>query len=217
VRRAQILISTGLSVAGLLVAGCGATQRATPAGATTSTQATAGSESGSLAARVVPARIGFVSPRGDARVGPNLRVHVRLSHRGQVRFILDTGRPRLSDTSTVVYRHLTPGLHRLEAQLLVAPGRPPAATAIVHFRVRPPAPRPAVLAPPPPTTTTAAPPPAPPQVTTATPPPQTSTAMPPPTATAPPAPPPSTGIPQGGGGDGDGDNSGAPSDGDGNI
>jgi hypothetical protein len=203
-------------VAGLLVAGCGATHQATSAGATTSTQATAGSESGSLAARVVPARIGFISPRGDARVGPNLRVHVRLSHRGQVRFILDTGRPRLSDTSTVIYRHLTPGLHRLEAQLLVAPGHPPVATAIVHFRVRPPAPKPAVLAPPP-TTTTAAPPPAPPQVTTATPPPQTSTAMPPPTATAPPAPPPSTGIPQGGGGDGDGDNSGAPSDGDGNI
>ncbi|HWD73621.1 MAG TPA: hypothetical protein VG371_00695 [Solirubrobacteraceae bacterium] len=215
-RHAQILISTGLSAAGLLVAGCGATRQATSAGATTSTQAAAGSESGTLAARVAPARIGFISPRRDARVGPNLRVHVRLSHRGQVRFILDTGRPRLSDTSTVIYRHLAPGLHRLEAQLLVAPGHPPAATAIVHFRVRPPAPKPAVLAPLP-ATTTAAPPPAPPQVTTATPPPQTSTAMPPPTSTAPAAPPPTTGIPQGGGGDGDGDNSGAPSDGDGNI
>jgi hypothetical protein len=217
VRHAQILISTGLSVAGLLVAGCGATHQATSAGATTSTQAATGSESGTLAARVAPARIDFIFPRRDARVGPHLRVHVRLSHRGQVRFILDTGRPRLSDTSTVIYRHLAPGLHRLEAQLLVAPGHPPAATAIVHFRVRPPAPKPAVVAPPPPATATAAPAPAPPQVTTAAPPPQTSTAMPPPTSTAPAAPPPTTGIPQGGGGDGDGDNSGAPSDGDGNI
>jgi hypothetical protein len=208
-RPAQILISTGLSVAGLLVAGCGATHQTTPARATTSTQAAADSAGGTQAASVsAPARIGFLSPRGDARVGPTLRVHVRVSHRGQVRFILDTGRPRLSDLTTVVYRHLAPGRHRLEAQLLVAPGQPPAATAILRFRVRRPAPKAAVLAPAPLTTTTAAPPPVPPQTTTAAPPPQTSTA---------PAAPPSTGIPQGGGGDGDGDNSGAPSDGDGNV
>lgn len=211
-RHAQaVLISTGVSVAGLLVAGCGTIHQAAGR-ATTSTHAAAGSAGGTRTASVsAPARICFISPRGDARVGPTLRVHVRVSHRGRVRFILDTGRPRLRDVTTVVYRGLTPGLHRLEAQLLVAPGQPPAATAIVRFRVRRSAPKAAVLAPvpPPPTTAAPAPPPAPPQTTTATP--------PPPTSTAPAAPPASTGIPQGGGGDGDGDNSGAPSDGDGGI
>ncbi len=205
-RRAHaVLISTGASVAGLLVAACGASHSATTP--RTTTPATTSAATTHVAEAAAHAHIGFVDPRAGAHLGSTLHIRVRLSEAGHVRYILDGGRARVSGATTIVYRHLTPGAHRLEAELLVASGRRPAATAMIRFRVRRPPAAP-VTAPPPPVTTTAPPPPVQSQTATAVP------SAPPPTA-APPAPP--TGIPQNGGGDDDNDNHGAPSDGDGNI
>jgi hypothetical protein len=214
-RRAQaVLISTGASVAGLLVAACGASHSATTTRMTT--PATTSAATTHVAEAAAHARIGFVDPRAGAHLGSTVHVRVRLSKAGRVRYILDGGRARVSGATTIVYRHLTPGTHRLEAELLVASGGRPAATAMIRFRVRRPPAAP-VTAPPPPVTTTAPAPPVPSQTATAAPPAPPPTAAPPtpPPTAAPPAPP--TGIPQNGGGDDDNDNHGAPSDGDGNI
>jgi hypothetical protein len=213
------LISTGVSLAGLLVAACGATHSATTISAPSTSPA---------AAHAAPAamhpRIAFVSPRPHARVGSALHVRVHRSEAGRVRFVLDGHNVRVTAATTLVYRHLAPGAHRLQAELLPASGTSPAATASVDFRVRrslpppspvtpagagtgSPAPAPAPVA----TQTTASPPP--PPATTTTP---AASPPPPPAATTTPAAPP-TGIPQNGGGDGDSDNHGAPSDGDGNV
>jgi hypothetical protein len=200
-----VLISSGVALAGLLVAACGATHSAPPV-ATTSSVA-------HVSDAAAHASIAFVSPRAGRQLGPTVHVRVRRSETGRVRFVLDGHSRRVTDATTVVYRHLAPGAHHLRAELLAASGQGPVATAVIRFRVRRP---PIVVAPPP------APPPM--TATSPTPAPATATAPPPPAAPVPPqtqttmsAPAPATGIPQNGGGDDDSDNHGAPSDGDGNI
>jgi hypothetical protein len=208
-RRSQaFFISMGVAVAGLLLAACGATH------STTSTSRAIAPPSPPAANAAAHASIAFLSPRAGAHVGSTVHVRIHRSEAGRVRFILDGRSQHLTGASTIVYRHLRPGEHRVRAELLVASGQGSAATAVVRFRVRSPHIT-APAAPPPVTTTAPAPPPA--VTTTATPTVTTQTAPPVQTQTTAAPPAPATGIPQNGGGDDDADNHGAPSDGDGNI
>jgi hypothetical protein len=227
--RKRLVTPTGVTamvivIAGL-VAGCGSSQpKSTSAKAAATPVA-------STPAAPTPAAIAFVTPKPGAAVGSTVRALVHLTGTGRVQFILDSGPPRSTSGLALTLRHLSPGAHRLIAQLLPA-DKASAVSATVHFRVRPAtvavkhpavAPEPAAVpvspspparAPAPATThgsapSASSPPPSP----TPAPPATTPTHQNPPTATQPQ----SSGIPQGGGGDGDADNNGGPSDGDGNI
>jgi hypothetical protein len=219
--RQAVLSSPVVAVAGLLAVGCGASHSAAPAARTTATTATTATTH--LADAVAHPHIGFLSPRTGARVGATVRVSVHRSAPGRVRFILDGHGGRTTGATTLVYRHLAPGGHRVKAELLAPGSGRPAATAVVRFQVRrpPPPPLPAVTTATPsvtqttpsvtPTTSTTPAAPAPPVQT------RTTTPAPPPPPATTTAPAPATGIPQNGGGDDDSDNHGAPSDGDGDI
>lgn len=201
----------GLLAIGGVAGGCGATTHSPPATVR---------PPGPVAARPDPPQVVFLAPSEDSSVHSTVIARVKESGHGRLRFILD-GRPRIASGSSITYRHLAPGQHRLVAQLLASGAQRPAATATTRFEVRR-APAPTPIAGP-----VSAPsfsPPAPAQAPPApSPPPAAPPASSPPAA--PPAPSPSPapskhvggGIPQGGGGDGDGDNSGGPSDGDGNV
>ncbi len=222
-----------IAVIAVLVTGCGSSQPK-PAQVRSVTTAAAATP-----APPTPAGIAFISPKAGAAVGSTVLARVRLTGAGRVQFLLDGGPPRSASGLALTLRHLSPGGHRLIAQLLPA-DKASAVSATVRFRVRPApvaekrpavAPEPATVpvspssparasAPaattPAPTTTHASSPPvssSPPSHPSAPPATTPPAHQNPPTATQPQ----STGIPQGGGGDGDSDNNGGPSDGDGNI
>jgi len=207
--------------AGGLLAGCG----------TSSHKASAPSPAAVAPQRTDPVSVQFLAPAPGATVGSKVVARVRLSGHGLVQFVLDHGSPRMARGLTITLLHVSPGHHRLTAEVLVSPGAPPEATSAVSFAVRhPPAkasnvvPSPATVTQSTSAVTQSAPPPTPapmPQPAQPTPPmPAPAAPAPPPVRTAPtppPVQPQAGGIPQGGGGDGDADNSGGPSDGDGNI
>ncbi len=214
-----------LAIAGV-AAGCGASSRSASVAPRPPTP---------VASHPAAPKLLFLAPRSGASVGSGVQARVEISGPGHVRFVLDGGPPRLAAGTSISYRDLAPGWHRLVAQLLDSAGQATAATASVRFDVR----RPPIshrIAPLVSSTASSSSTPAqtqqpatgasqasrPPPST----PPSTPTSSAP--APAPPPPPPSSpspatpshagsGIPQGGGGDGDGDNHGGPSDGDGNV
>ena len=122
----------GLLAIGGLAAGCGAS---------TQSRTSAARASAPVAHSANPAHIAFLAPAPGARTGSTVLARVTASEELSVRFILDRGRPRIASGLTLTYGHLTPGPHRLIAELLDAGTRRPDATASVRFVVRQPTPK----------------------------------------------------------------------------
>ena len=201
--------ATAASAVGITACGSGqpstTTHAATSPAAVASTPTTTASPAPSR-----PPRLRVITPRPDARVGPNLTIRVAVTGATAtgpraLKYVLDRNLTRFG-AARLTFHGLAPGDH----DLVVALASRPSIKARVSFAV------PAPVAPAPPTaastsTSSAASPPA----TTLPPAPSTTQAPAPPPA---PTPAPSGGIPQGANaGDADGDNHGGPSDGDGNI
>ncbi len=112
----------GMLAIGGVAAGCGASSHSSTAASRPPTP---------VASQPAAPKLLFLAPRSGASVGSGVQARVEISGPGHVRFVLDGGPPRLAAGTSISYRDLAPGWHRLVAQLLDSAGQATAAPASV--------------------------------------------------------------------------------------